>query len=141
MLNNFLKNSVGVEYEGVVENCTLNSESGNEVYIEMISNESVFVWCAINGVQLNDADEDFYKHLLEENSDNNRDISPLYWSIDAEKRAISCSGFVIFDDPLAYEEELYALVGTLIGCKLDFKNDDVSEDKSTAGLSVIVNKV
>jgi hypothetical protein len=89
MLNSFLENKIGTDYEKDVKNCILSEKDTNKIYIEQTSDDSVFVSCTINGISLVDVDGDFYKYLLEENINNDRDISPLFWSINAEKNVIS----------------------------------------------------
>jgi hypothetical protein len=141
MLNSFLKNKVGTQYAEDVKNCILSGKDTNEIYIEQTSDDSVFVSCTINGTGLVDVDAAFYKHLLEENSNNNRDTSPLYWSVNTDQNIVSCSGFVVFNDLLTCEEELYTLVSTLIGYKFNAEGNIPVQDSPPANLSAIINKV
>jgi hypothetical protein len=141
MLNSFLKNKIGTDYEEDVKNCILEGKDTNEIYIEQTSDDSVFISCTINGTGLVDVDEAFYKYLLEENSNNNRGISPLFWSINAEKNVILCSGFVIFNDPTALEEELYNLVCTLVDYNFNTEKDSPIRNTPSTDLSALVNKM
>jgi hypothetical protein len=140
MLNGFLKNKVGIEYEEDVKNCILKGQDTNEIYIEQTSDDSVFVSCTIDGISLIDVDEAFYKHLLEENGNNERDISPLYWSINIGQNVISCSGFVIFNDPSTWEEELYSLVCALVNYRFYTEEDSSTHDAPPTDLSTLINK-
>ncbi|MDR0740115.1 MAG: hypothetical protein LBF34_00160 [Puniceicoccales bacterium] len=141
MLNSFVKNKIGLTYEEVIENCTLDGGDSNDVYIEWVSNEVVFVICTIKDVDLLNVDENFYEHLLEENSNNERPTGPLYWGINKEQRAVFCSGFVNFQDPLTWEEDLYSLVCTLIGYSFLSREENLSKDRDLSDSLLLVNKV
>jgi hypothetical protein len=141
MLNSFIKNKIGLTYEEVIENCTLDGGDGNDVCIEWVSNEVVFVICTIKDVDLFNVDENFYEHLLEENSNNERPIGPLYWGINKEQRAVFCSGFVSFQDPLTWEEDLYSLVYTLIGYSFLSREENLSKDRDLSDSLMLINKI
>jgi hypothetical protein len=141
MLNSFIKNKIGVTYEEIIKNCTLGGGDGNDVYIEWVSNEVVFVICTIKDVDLLNVDENFYEHLLEENTTNERPISPLYWGINKEQRAVFCSGFVTFQDPLTWEKDLYSLVCTLIGYSFLSREENLSKDRDPNDSLLPINKV
>jgi hypothetical protein len=141
MLNSFLKNKIETDYEEDIKNCILEGKDTNEIYIEQTSDDSVFVSCTINGTGLVDVNGNFYKYLLEENSNSDRNISPLFWSINAEKNIILCSGFVIFNDPTALEEELYNLVCTLVDYRFNTGEDSSTHDTPPTDLSALINKI
>lgn len=141
MLNSFLKNKINLECEEIVRNFTLNANNGNKIYVEQISNDSVFVICTVNDLTLIDSDEDFCRHLLEENSDNERNIRPLYWSIGANNEVLSCEGLVVFSDISTYEEELYSLLCNLMEYKISSTNNNPPENETLADLSILINKI
>ncbi|MDR1255977.1 MAG: hypothetical protein LBJ94_03595 [Puniceicoccales bacterium] len=140
MLNSFVKNKIGLDCEEDAKNLTLNGDDGNEVYIEQVSSGSVFVSCTIRGMDLVDIGEDFYKRLLEENDRNDRQISPLYWSVSNEENRVSCGGFVVFQDLNTCEDELYSLVCTLIGYNFNNRESDAAENNSLDSLPILINR-
>ncbi|MDR1232829.1 MAG: hypothetical protein LBJ75_01005 [Puniceicoccales bacterium] len=100
MLNNFSKNNVGIKCKEDVKNCILRGNDINGIYIKQTSDEFVFVLCAVNGVGIADVDVAFCKYLLEENSYNDCDISPLYWGMYTDQNVISDGDLSVLADKI-----------------------------------------